>query len=321
VNQSTLSRLTTSILGLKSCLHRLIAYFVSIILRPGAVYDPRNFTLWQSKGYHITPVHFYSPIPDTRDLRSSKIWDEEKEMIGVDMKPGSQLRLLRDGLAIYEEEFSSFTKAQTGQPLEFSLDNDAFNGIDPFVLYGMVRHFKPRTIIEIGSGHSTLVSAAAAQRNGHTRSICIDPYPDERLQKGLPGLSSIIVERVQNVELDVFQQLCENDILFIDSSHTVRAGGDVTHLYLEVIPRLCKGVIVHSHDIFFPNDYPKDWVINRNIFWTEQYLLHAFLLFNSAFEVLFASNYMGTKYPSKLRAAFPNALRWGGGSFWMRKMA
>jgi hypothetical protein len=310
---------------IKSVLHRLVAYIVSVILRPGAIYDPRNFALWQGKGYHITPVHFYSPIPDTRDLLSSRIWNEEKEMVGVNMNPDSQLKLLRDGPAKYEEEFSSFVKSKTAQSLEFSLGNDTFANIDPFVLYGMVRHIKPRTIIEIGSGCSTVVSAEASRRNGHTRLVCIDPYPDERLLEklriGFPTSFSTIGERVENVELDVFQQLCENDILFIDSTHTVRTGGDVTHLYLEVIPRLSKGVIIHCHDILFPNDYSKDMVINQNKFWTEQYLLHAFLLFNSAFEVLFASHYMGAKYPNELRAAFPNALGWGGGSFWMQKTA
>jgi len=118
-----------------------------------------------------------------------------------------------------------------------------------------------------------------------------------------------------------FGKLKENDILFIDSSHVLKIGSDVQYEYLDILPRLSKGVIVHVHDIFLPAEYPKEWVLKDYIFWTEQYLLQAFLAFNDSFEVLWAGHYMHLKYPNKLEDAFSykrdERLP---GSFWMRKI-
>ena len=151
----------------------------------------------------------------------------------------------------------------------------------------MVRHFQPRRIIEVGSGFSSLVFGQAAAKNKSSALICIDPFPHEfRKSNGIPALQSLIEKKVQDVDLEFFSQLESGDILFIDSSHTVKIGGDVNYLFLEVLPRLKAGVIVHVHDIFFPFEYRRDWVLEEFRFWTEQYLLQAFLIFNSEFEVL-----------------------------------
>jgi hypothetical protein len=132
-------------------------------------------------------------------------------------------------------------------------------------------------------------------------------------------MRSLIQKKVQDVELEFFSQLQSGDILFIDSSHTVKIGGDVNYLFLEVLPRLRPGVIVHVHDIFFPFDYRRDWVLDEFRFWTEQYLLHAFLAFNSDFEVLLCNNYLAYRYLDHFKATFPSSPWWGGGSFWMRR--
>jgi hypothetical protein len=139
------------------------------------------------------------------------------------------------------------------------------------------------------------------------------------LINGFPGLHTLIPIRVQDAGFGLFQQLAANDILFIDSSHAVRCGGDVNYLFLEVLPRLNPGVIVHIHDIFLPNEFPKDLVKNRHFFWTEQYLLQAFLTFNSEFEILFANAYMANSHNAEMQETFPNALWLGGGSFWIRR--
>src|SRR5262249_46442361 len=115
----------------------------------------------------------------------------------------------------------------------------------------------------------------------------------------------------------------QNDILFIDSSHVFRVDSDVRFLFLEVLPRLNPGVLIHIHDIFLPYDYPRDWIVKEHRFWNEQYLLHAFLLFNRAFEVLWAGSYMHTRHSDKLKRAFASydpASVWPG-SFWMRRLA
>ena len=134
---------------------------------------------------------------------------------------------------------------------------------------------------------------------------------------------------MEDIDLEFFSQLHSGDVLFIDSSHTVKIGGDVNYLFLEVLPRLEPGVIVHIHDIFLPFEYRRDWVLDEFRFWTEQYLLQAFLTFNSEFEVLMANSYMAHGYLDDLKAAFPslekvkatvpNSVRFGGGSFWMRR--
>jgi hypothetical protein len=201
--------------------------------------------------------------------------------------------------------------------------------MDALVAYCMVRQFQPGLIIEIGSGFSSLLLAQAAARNGSSNLTCIEPFPREVVQKGFPGLQSLIEKKVQDIDLEFFSQLESGDFLFIDSSHTVKIGGDVNYLFLEVLPRLKPGVIVHIHDIFLPVEYRRDWVMGEFRFWSEQYLLQAFLTFNSEFEVLMANRYLAHKYLKDLKAAFPslekltaiskNSAGWGGGSFWMRR--
>ena len=124
---------------------------------------------------------------------------------------------------------------------------------------------------------------------------------------------------MQEIDLEFFSQLQSGDILFIDSSHTVKIGGDVNYLFLEVLPRLNPGVIVHVHDIFLPFECRRDWVLDEFRFWTEQYLLQAFLTFNSEFEVLLGNYYLSRYHEEHLQAAFPDLPRWIGGSFWMRR--
>lgn len=296
----------------------LIANALSVLLKDRANYD-RYFSLWEQHGFHITPNHFYQAIPDTRTLRDA-LWEKESELVGIDLNLDTQLHLLRNVFPQFSEEYNKFPMEPTGVPYEFYFNNPNFSGTDALVLYCMVRYFKPRRIIEVGSGYSTFVSAQAALRNGNTKLICIEPYPMEVLKQGFPGLTELIPSKVEDVDLDLFSQLEENDILFLDTSHVVRCGGDVNLLYLEVIPRLRNGVIVHSHDIFFPKEFPKSWILELHFFWTEQYLLQAFLIYNYAFEMLFSNSYMGLKYLAEMKATFPFSHPWwGGGSFWMRK--
>ncbi|TMB78373.1 MAG: class I SAM-dependent methyltransferase, partial [Chloroflexi bacterium] len=217
----------------------------------------------------------------------------------------------------------------TGEGGGFHLNNRLFDGTDALVAYCMVRQFQPRLIIEIGSGLSSLLLAQAAARNSSSNLTCIEPFPRELVRKGFPGLRSLIEKKVQDIDVEFFSQLESRDLLFIDSSHTVKVGGDVNYLFLEVLPRLNPGVIVHVHDIFLPFEYRRDWVMDEFRFWGEQYLLQAFLTFNSEFEVLMANRYLAHRYLEDLKAAFPNlgnlkaalpnSVRWGGGSFWMRR--
>jgi Sulfotransferase family/Methyltransferase domain len=278
------------------------------------------FEACQEAGVHLTPVHYYFPVPDTRQLDDA-FWASTSSLRGLDMREDYQLELVRNSFAAFADEcrtlFSSETTNGRGSP---SLDNDMFGGTDALALYCMIRHFAPRLIVEVGAGLSTRVAAAAAQRSGGCRLISIEPFPSNDLRAGGPDLTTLIEKTVQEVDLGLFDELKENDILFIDSSHMVKIGSDVVHLLLEVVPRLNPGVIVHIHDIYLPRQYRREWVLQDLRFWTEQYLLQAFLAFNTDFEVLLCNNFFEERYPGVLREVFPESPWWGGGSFWMRRM-
>ncbi len=292
-------------------LSRFIAAVIPLCLR--STERRELFLNWERHGFHVTPVHFYEPIPDTQSLPET-LWSQPSELVGIDMNDSMQMDLLRNHFSKFRGEYETLVAEPPPGQLW------PFGGTDVLVAYCMVRHFQPRRIIEVGSGFSSLVLGQAAAKNKNSALICIDPFPNELIRKSnsVPALS-LIETKVQDVDMEFFSQLESGDILFIDSSHTVKIGGDVNYLFLEILPRLKAGVIVHVHDIFFPFEYRRDWMLEEFRFWTEQYLLQAFLIFNPEFEVLVANSYLNHYHPRDLKAAFPNLRRWIGGSFWMRR--
>jgi len=185
--------------------------------------------------------------------------------------------------------------------------------------------------VEIGSGNSSLIFSSALTRNAiegfPAEYTIIDPYPSPFVRASLPSITNVIQERVELVNLPLFENLKNNDVLFIDSGHTVRTGGDVNFLFLEVLPRLAPEVIVHIHDIPLPYEYPEVYFTNPafRMFWTEAYLLQAFLAFNSQFEVMLAMNYLMLERRDEFRRAFrnynPTRHKAVSGSFWIRRIA
>lgn len=281
---------------------------------------PELFRRWERRGFHVTPVNFYQPIPETRSLPET-LWNRLSELHGIDMNDAVQLDLLRNQFPRFRREYEQIPAEPTGEPGRFHCNNDLFGGADALVAYCMIRHFQPRLIIEVGSGFSSLIAAEAIAKNKNSALICIEPFPQDFLRQGFPGLRSLIEKKVEEIDLEFFSQLSCGDILFIDSSHTVKIRGDVNYLFLELLPRLKPGVIVHVHDIFFPFDYPRDWVMDELRFWSEQYLLQAFLSFNSEFEVLIANHYLAHYYLEDFKQTFPHSPSWSGVSFWMRRKA
>jgi len=295
----------------------------------------RTFRFWQRHGLHILPVHFYSPVPDTGALPAD-LWQRTSDLPGIDMNPEGQIALARDFAARYRTEYDAFPAEDTGDPRRFYLANGNFLGVDAEILYCMVRDRKPRRIIEIGAGASTLLAAEAHLRNRAEGApgchmTAVEPYPNATIAAGLPGLDRLIRSPVQEVPLAEFAALDENDILFIDSSHVLKIGSDVAYEFLEILPRLAPGVLVHVHDIFLPLEYPKNWLDWQLRFWNEQYLLQAFLAFNDRFQVLWAGSYMHVHHPEILAAAFGSYRDHGGRSrydndqnwplsFWMRRV-
>jgi hypothetical protein len=154
-----------------------------------------------------------------------------------------------------------------------------------------------------------------------TRVRAVEPYPSQALRAGFPGLTDLICRPVQEVPDALFESLQAPDILFIDSTHTSKAGSDVNHLVLRILPRLQPGTLVHFHDIHLPWDYHPALVKEHKRFWTEQYLLLAFLLFNDAFRIVWASGYLGHFEQDRLNRAFPFVPAAMGSSLWLRKIS
>ncbi len=177
--------------------------------------------------------------------------------------------------------------------------------------------------IEVGCGYSSLLTANVNSEhlNNSVDFTCIEPYPRPFLQKPVPGLNKVIVKKVQQVDKSVFETLDKGDILFIDSSHVSKTGSDVNYLFFEILPILKKGVKIHIHDIFFPHDYPKEWVLDENRSWNEQYLLRALLMYSEAFKVLFGSSYAHDKYPEIVANSLglEDNRSLSGSSFWIEK--
>jgi predicted O-methyltransferase YrrM len=266
------------------------------------------FRKLQGIGINITPNHFYWPVPDLAAL-------ERREWPSYSAPPDCQFDLRKQIELAWELSCSYGDECHFScEPEESSYhyNNGYFEAVDAEVAYGMVRRFKPVRVVEIGTGYSTRVLAAALKQNSKRDQIVgtlisVDPYPERFSSNPWSSFVVQIPKAVQDLKLDFFDTLENGDILFIDSSHVVGVGSDVVREYLEILPRLKPGVIVHVHDIFLPSDYPRDAVLNRLWFWSEQYLLQAFLTFNSKFEVLWASSALHMYHSSVLEQCFP---RW-----------
>ena len=252
-----------------SVLAGLAAGVAKLQWRGGPEKFPRSFRAWNARGMLPVPFHYYQPVFDAGVLPKS-VWTRESSLPGIDLRVDQQLELI--GRFHYADELRVFP-AEGSPQAGFYYLNRMFGPGDAEALYSIIRHFKPQRMIEIGSGCSTLLAKAALDRNrleGHdSEHICIEPYPDTWLEK--LQLTQLIRKPVESIEPEFFQQLGPNDILFIDSSHVVRIGGDVQFEYLEILPRLRPGVFVHTHDIFLPFEYPLSWVRDKKWFWTEQH--------------------------------------------------
>lgn len=274
------------------------------------------------------PVHYYSPVPDIEDLRARRVWDRRSPMTGVEMREAQQLALLTElGRDFGAECRWPHEPSRDGS--EFYTDNSSFSYGCAAATHALIRRFKPRRVIEAGSGFSSRVIAAALQMNEkdsgeRAEYTVVDPFPGHVLE-GLPGVGEVLRRRVELLEADVFRALGENDILFVDSGHTVRAGGDVNFLVLDILPVLAPGVVVHFHDIALPYEYAEVYFTNPKfrVFWTEAYLLQAFLCHNAAYEVLLAMNFLMRDHAATFRSVWPHydpsIHRFPSHSFWIRR--
>ena len=234
---------------------------------------------------------FYSPLPSVSTLETTiRRWSKPSKLTGIDYSLSEMKSNLQLLLTQYLEEYEKIADHREVNTRGYG---PGYPFLDSMLLYFILRDKKPKKYLEIGSGVSTYYCSIAAQENIHegiqTKIICIDPYPHKALF-AIPQVD-IVQEEVQDVDPTYFDTLESGDILFIDSTHIVKIDGDVPHLYLEVLPRLKKGVLVHIHDIHFPYNtpYPPQYYVfgkKRPVFWNEAMLLQAFLCFNDAYRII-----------------------------------
>jgi len=238
----------------------------------------------------VRTADYYSPLPVLSELeRTRERWDRPSELPGLSVDLESMEERLRRIASVHGAELDELPSYDESKGMGYG---PGFTRMDSYLIYLVLRDLKPRHYLEVGSGLSTYWAHLALERNRAEGAPCemaaIDPYARERVG-GLAGLE-IIRREVQDVEPAFFGRLEAGDVLFIDSTHVVKVDGDVPHLYLEVLPRLAPGVVIHSHDIHFPYNVPhpaQEYVFDAKwpMLWTEAMLLQAFLAFNPAFEI------------------------------------
>jgi predicted O-methyltransferase YrrM len=258
------------------------------------------------------PGAFYSPVVDAELVRTDaeRIWPAVVEdPPGIDLRGSCQLALLE---RIARHPLPD--PAGWPEPV-YDPGNDQFPPQDAAVLYGMLRLLAPARMVEVGCGWSTTVAARAIADGGvGTELVCVEPYPRAFLHE-VSGIHQLRRERVEQTPLEVFERLGRGDVLFIDSSHVVKTGSDVVHVFLQVLPRLRDGVVVHVHDVFIPLDYPRGWV-ERGFNWNEQYLLQAYLAGNARVRVLCANRWLSLRHANEVERCLGPRAAAGGSSFW-----
>jgi hypothetical protein len=248
----------------------------------------------QARGYGLQRSDYYSALNDLRFLEANRdLWHDRPLPRGIAWDFDAQIALLRRISGRLEELRDVPWDAPADRPA-YHWDNDFWRGADALVQYALVRELKPARVVEIGCGWSSLLLARALEANASETAGAavveqIEPYPRRELLAALPEQWTLHETILQRAPTRLFEELRENDICFYDGSHVSRTASDVNWFFFEVLPRLAPGVVVHLHDIFWPADYPDEWIFERGQTWNEQYLLQAFLMGNDAWEVLVAN--------------------------------
>ncbi len=272
-------------------------------------------------GVEALPSNFYSPVPSVSEIEAS--FEYRPGQLPYEDCPfldAPRMREVLQTLLPYSREFSPPADGDADAPKSFFWGNPAFSFSDAMSYYCVVRDQKPKRIVEVGSGYSTFVASEAVAANGHGEIVCIEPYPRDFL-RGIPHVVELIEKKVQDVELSFFKEsLADGDVLFIDSTHAVKAGSDCVYLYLKVLPFLDADLMIHAHDIFLPEAYPRHWLLEKHIYWNEQYILQALLTDNPKFRAAFGSNYHRFYNKELLDEFMGGKTKSGGGSFWFRRV-
>jgi Methyltransferase domain len=279
----------------------------------------RPFLTWRPPG------HFYSPVPNLNDIRgrADRIFRpadhlDGRDLDGLDLNAQAQLELFKT-LAPLANDVAFNVRAEPDQRYYF--DNPSYGLGDASIAQAFLRHLNPRRYLEVGSGWTTALALDTNDRwlQGRMHITCVEPYPHDLRRLLRPGDDVEVIEQpVQDVPLHRFTELERDDILFIDCSHVVRTGSDAHHLITRVLPAVPSGVYVHLHDMFWPFEYPQSWVEEGRA-WSEAYLLHAFLLFNSAYEIALFNDWVAYEHRDLMVREVPAMSESPGGALWIRR--
>jgi hypothetical protein len=284
------------------------------------------FEVWERHGWHLVPAGPSSPIPDTGAL-PDRLWERPAELPGLDLREDAQLALLEELAARWAGELTAIPRGFEG-PGRFFMGNASFGPVDAELAWALLRSGRPRRVLQAGGGWSTLLLdealAANAADGAPGRLTLVEPWPRDFLRDAAEASDRIEhrPDPVQTLDPAELETLGAGDVLSIDSTHVCRADSDVRHLVLELLPRLRPGVLVHLQGVYLPDEYPREWLTTEpRRFATEQYLLQAFLAFNTGFEVVWASRYMHRRHRDLLAKLLPGDDQDTAGptSLWLRR--
>jgi Methyltransferase domain/Domain of unknown function (DUF4214) len=272
----------------------------------------------------VPPGHFYSPIVDPveadRYLTPREAHPAPEGLPGIAIDRAAMLDTWQNLLAFFG---SIPFQGPKGPYLRYYFDNPAYSWGDGSILHAMLRLHRPKRLIEIGSGWSSACTLDTVDRylDGACDLTFIDPYPQllRDILGDAAGRVRILQMPVQHVPLSAFEALEAGDILFVDSTHVVRTGSDVCFELFEILPRLARGVLVHIHDMFWPFEYSRQWIVEENRSWNELYAVRAFLSYNDSWRIILFNDYLAKLERPMIERTYPQFMRNSGGALWLQR--
>jgi hypothetical protein len=285
------------------------------------VSEPANFARWLT---WRPPGHAASPIPDVRELEAAaeRLWPEKlpTELPGIDLRPEEQLEMFST-IAKVARAFDISDRPT--EPWRYHSGNDSYGVGDALTLHGMLRNVRPARIVAVGGGYApAMILDTVEHYLGGRTDVTFIERDAEALQSVLRAPDrdrvTVITEAVHDVTLDTFSDLQAGDMLFFESSHVLKTGSDVASIYANILPRLNTGVYIHIHGIFYPFEYPREWVMEGRAY-SELYVLRAFLVLNTDFEILLFNDWLAKLHEDRIAADLPAMSGSEATALWLRR--
>jgi hypothetical protein len=290
--------------------------FIALVTRT------KSFQTYRFLPVKVPAGHYYSPVvdPDTiGDYHEASLRTRPEEIAGIVFPLDEMAEFWRRNEAfISATPFGDLSDSEN----RYGYRSGPYPYGDAIMLRAIIGHYRPRRIIEIGSGASSVCMLDSAEHAGldDFQLTCIEPFPTRLRSLLRPGDERHVVihERgVQGMPLGLFQELEANDILFIDSTHVLKTGSDVHYELFHILPTLKPGVLVHFHDCRYPFEYSRQLVFEKRYSWNEAYGVRALLMYSSRFRVVFYNSLFAQRYEDLIRSICPDFLKNPGSSLWI----